>query len=128
MLALPLWMRRALFATAVMNISGAALFLPVAEHLRPLAGFPSGGHPFYLAMASMFVLTFGLGYLWAAVAGRADRLFIGVAAGGKLSFFGLLVCFWAMGAVPGRAPLTGTGDLVFGLLFVAWLLSVRERG
>jgi hypothetical membrane protein len=119
--ALPTWMRRALFATAAMNIVGAALFAPPARALRAVAGFPEGEHPLYLVTAGMFVLLFGFGYLWAAIAGRADRLFIGVAAVGKLSFFALLVSFWAAGALSVRAPLVGTGDLFFAILFLIWL-------
>ncbi len=121
MTTLPTWMRNAMFATAGMNILGAALFAPSAGALRAVAGFPEGENPLYLATVTMFVLLFGLGYLWAAAAGRADRLFITIAAVGKLSFFSLLVWFWAAGAVSIRAPLVGTGDLVFGILFAVWL-------
>src|SRR3989442_12481678 len=120
-------MRRALFATAGMNIVGAALFAPPARALRAVAGLPQGEHPLYLATVSMFVLLFGLAYLCAAAAGRADRLFITIAAVGKLSFFALLVWFWAFGALPVRAPLVGTGDLVFGFLFVVWLYGTRAE-
>src|SRR5213594_791904 len=117
----PTWMRGTLFATAGMNILASAAFIPAAESLRALAGLPEGGHPLYLVTVGMFVLTFGLAYLWAAVTGHAERLFIAVAATGKLSVFGLLVWFWAVGALPIRAPVVGTGDLIFGVLFVAWL-------
>src|SRR2546429_8648721 len=97
-------MRRALFATAGMNIVGAALFAPPARALRAVAGFPPGEHPLYLATVSMFVLLFGLGYLWAAAAGRADRLFITLAAGRKLSFLSPLPLFLAVRARSARAP------------------------
>src|ERR1043166_9003106 len=123
-------MRRALFATAGMNIVGAALFAPPARALRAVAGFPQGEHPLYLATVSMFVLLFGLGYLWAAAAGRAERHFITLAAVGKLSVFALLAGFWAggaLGALAARAPLVGTGDLVFGILFVVWLYGTRAE-
>jgi hypothetical protein len=118
---LPTWMRRALFATAAMNLLGAALFAPPARTLRAVAGFPEAEHQLYLAIVGMFVLLFGLGYLWSAAAGRADRVFIAVAAAGKLSFVALLVSFWAAGALSARAPLVGAGDLVFGVLFLIWL-------
>ncbi len=121
MTALPTWMRRALFATAAMNVVGAVAFFPSSRALRAIAGLPDDAQPLYLAMVSMFVLLFGLGYLWAALAGRADRLFITIAAAGKLTFFGMLVCFWAAGALSVRGPLTGAGDLIFGVLFVVWL-------
>ena len=125
MIPLPAWMRRALFATAVMNVLAAAAFAPPAASLRALAGFPEAGHPLYLLVVGMFILIFGLGYLWTAVVGRAERLFIALAAGGKMSFFGLLVGCWAVGTVPIRLPVLGTGDLIFAMLFLAWLVSVR---
>jgi hypothetical protein len=118
-------MRRTLLTTAVMNVFAAAAFLPSARALRALAEMPEDAHPFYLATISMLVLLFGLGYLWAGVTGRADRLFIAVSAAGKLSFFALLVGFWSVGQLSVRAPLLGTGDLIFGVLFLIWLFGSR---
>ena len=123
---LPRWMRWALLATAVMNMLGFALFLPSADSLRQLAGLPQAEHPLYLANIAMFVLLFGLGYLWAAIAGRAERLFLSLAALGKLSFVGIVVGFWLGGSLPLRAVLAVGGDLVFGVLFLVFLL--RDEG
>src|SRR5439155_13775513 len=103
-------MRRALFATAGMNIGGAALFTPPARALRAVAGLPQAEHPLYLATVSMFVLLFGFGYLWAAAAGRAVLVFITVAAVGKVSFFLLLWWLWVVGVWPVCGPLVGAGD------------------
>ena len=114
-------MRKALYATAVMNAFGACLFLPSAGTLRDLAGLPAAGEGFYLALCFTFVALFGVGYLWCAVRGSADRLFIALAAVGKLAFFLLLASSWASGAVPLRAPLTGAADLFFSVLFFVWL-------
>jgi hypothetical protein len=116
-------MRTVLFATAVMNLLGGVIFLPPAAGLRALAGLPPGEHALYLSIVAMFVMLFGLGYLWVAVANRPERLFITLSAVGKLTFFALLVGLWSAGSVPGTVPLTGVGDLVFGLLFVKWLLG-----
>src|SRR5262245_66621990 len=110
MIPLPSWMRRALFATAALNIAVAGAFLPPAEPLRVLAGFPAGAHPFYLLTVGLFVFLFGLGYLWTAVAGRGDRLFITLGALGKASFVALLVALWAAGDLPLRAPVLGSAD------------------
>jgi hypothetical protein len=121
MIQLPTWMRRALLATAVMNVFAAGAFLPSAGAIRALAGLPDDAHPFYLATIAMFVLLFGLGYLWSGATGHADRLFIAIAAIGKISFFVLLVGFWSVGQLSPRAPLLGSADLFFGVLFVIWL-------
>jgi hypothetical protein len=124
---LPTWMRAALFATAGMNIVAAGGFLPAAGSIRARAGFPESGEPFYLVTVAIFVLTFGLAYLWAAVAGRAERFFITVAAAGKLSFFGLVVSFWAFGDLPARAPLVAAGDLMFAVLFFTWVFTTPTQ-
>lgn len=116
-------MRRALFATAGMNAAAAMAFLPGAGAVRGLAGFPAEAPSFYLATVAMFVLLFGIGYLWAALQGRADRLFIGICALGKISFFALVLAFSLAGDLPARAPLLAAADLGFGTLFLAWLFT-----
>src|SRR5689334_22087402 len=116
-------MRRALFATAVMNLLAAVGFLPAATSVRTTMGLPAGEHPIYLATVALFVALFGVGYLWSAVTARGERLFITLAAVGKLSFVSLLVGFWLAGTLPAAAPIAGSADLVFALLFFTWLLA-----
>ena len=120
---LPTWMRGALFATAAMNILVAGAFIPAAESARVLAGFPPGGHPLYLLTVGLFIFLFGVGYLWTALRGHADAMFITLAAFGKLAFVGLLTGLWAMGSLPLRAPILGSADLLFAVMFFAWLLG-----
>jgi len=121
MTTLPRWARPALWATAIVNFLAAAGFLPPAHALRAAAGLPDDGHPLYLMALSLFVLLFGVAYLRWAQTGRADRLFLALAAVGKLSFFSLLLGFWIAGTLPLRAPLAGAWDLVFGIMFLRWL-------
>lgn len=119
---LPTWMRRALLATAVMNALAGLLFLPPAASLRALAGFPPGDAVYLLTIA-LFVLTFAAGYLYCGVTGRPERLFLWLSAVGKLAFVTILAGCWLAGAVPVSAPLSAAGDLVFGVLFLTWLLG-----
>jgi hypothetical protein len=114
-------MRIAMLATAAMNLLGAIMFLPSAAPLRAMNGLPSG-HPFYLSTLAAFVLIIGAGYLFCGVTGRADRLFIAVAATGKLAFACLVFGFAATGLLAAKAATAGIGDLFFGTLFLAWLL------
>ena len=123
--AFPGWMRTALFATTAMNLLGAAVFLPAAAPVRAFVGLPPDAHPLYLAVIALFIALFGVGYLWAALANRPERVFIGMAAIGKLSFVSLLVGFWAAGEISVRAPLAAVGDVVFGVMFLVWLHDSR---
>lgn len=123
------WFRIALFATAAMNILGAFAFVPANRAGRELFGFPDS-HPLYLWILAVWIFGFGLCYLWMAIKQSRERLFIAIGAIGKLSFFGLLLIHAFLGAIPFQAPLGGLGDLIFGILFVIWLLnnSKTENG
>lgn len=123
MTALPTWMRRALLATGIMNVLVAFSFLPAASSLRALAGLPEGSHPLYLLTCGLFILLFGLGYLWTAVAGQSEPLFMTLAALGKLSFFTLVTALYVAGEVSILTPLAGSADLFFGGLFAYWLFT-----
>jgi len=81
--SLPAWMRAALFAAAAMNLGGAFDFLPGAQAMRDLAGFPEAGHPVYVATVGIFIFVLGLGYLACEITNHLNRLFIAVGAIGK---------------------------------------------
>ena len=122
---LPGWMRTALYATGVMNLVAATGFLPASRGVREMMGLPADSHPLILMTVALFVGLFGAGYLSAARAGRAERLFITISAFGKLGFVTLLVWYWTQDVLPLRAPVLGSADLVFSLLFFTWLLGSR---
>jgi hypothetical protein len=121
----PTWLRTAMLVTAAMNLLAAFLFLPGAESLRALAGMPPGAPPVYLATIMLFVLLFGAGYFWVGVTGRAEPLFVTLAAVGKIAFVTILVSFASAGTLSWRAPVVASGDLLFGLLFLRWLVAYR---
>jgi hypothetical protein len=112
-----------MFATALMNFGAAVVFLPPSAPLRALAGLPAAAPAVYLATVALFVALFGAGYLWVAVTGRADPLFVGLSAVGKTGFVALVLGFALGGAVPWRAPLVASADLVFAALFARWLVT-----
>jgi hypothetical protein len=120
---LPSWMRNALFATAAMNFFAALGFLPPATGVRALTGLPPGEHPLYLMTVALFVMLFAIGYFWVAAANRPERLFITLAAIGKLGFFLVVLGCWLGGLVPALAAVAASADLVFAAIFAAWLLG-----
>ena len=114
-------MRIILLAAAALNTLGAITFCPLFPDLLQRANLPAAP-PAYLWMFSIWILIFGLGYLWLALSRTFDRTFIATSAAGKLTFSIVIVAFAAMGQLPSSAITSGIGDLVFGSIFVFWLL------
>ncbi len=118
-------MRYALFATGLMNMAGAVMFVPAFANLRSQLKLPEP-HPFFLWTLAIWIGTFGVCYLWMTVTQRRDRLFVATAAVGKLSFFGLLAVYSATGDLPIATGVSGLPDLMFGVIFVAWLIFTTD--
>lgn len=119
------WMRRAFLATAAMNMLGALTFAPPVTIIRETFRLPNQAHPFYLWIIAVWIFAFGLCYLWVGVTGRQERLFVVIAAAGKLSFVALLFGYALAGEIPLLTALSGLGDLFFGIIFVSWLWKTR---
>ncbi len=122
---LPPWMRVALWATTLLNLLGSIAFVPQFPMGREMMSLPAAGHPIYLWIIAEFIFIFGVAYAYCAWTSRAPRVFIGVAAAGKLSFFATMVGFWLAGEVPMKAALGASSDLLFGGLFLLWLAQTR---
>ena len=127
-MALAPWFRRTLIATGLMNLAGALTFVPSFPALRTFARLPDPGHPFYGWLLSLWILFFGLAYLCLAFAITPERLLLYVGAAGKASVSLLLVTFRLFGDLPGSAPLAGSSDLLFAVLFSLWLYQTRNVG
>lgn len=118
-------MRITLFATALVNLLGAVTFIPQIRTLRDQSQLPDA-HPIYLWTISLWILFFGIGYLWMALTRRPDKIFIAVGAAGKISFFLLLLCFAIAGAFPISTAFSAVVDLIIGIIFIAWLWKRRD--
>ncbi len=120
------WMRLAFLATAAMNMVGALTFAPPVTIIRETFNLPNQAHPFYLWIISIWIFAFGLCYLWLGITGRREKLFVVIAAIGKLSFVALLFGYALSGEIPLLTALSGLGDLFFGIVFLAWLWQTRD--
>lgn len=116
------WMRGTLFATAIYNVFGVLLFIPLLTFGRRLIGIPDA-HPFYLWLVTIWIGSFGILYLWLGITARSERAFLIIAAIGKFAFFGLMLSYWLAGDFLVAAPLVASGDLICALLFTYWLLK-----
>lgn len=119
-------LRRALGATAVMNLSGSAAFLPFAEPLRAAFGLPPA-HAMWTLTVGIFIFSMGLGYARLAWTGREERVFVGVAAIGKALFASVLLSMTFAGELPWSAAAAGVPDFAFAALF-AWRLAATRDG
>ena len=119
-------MRAVMYLAAAVNALGAYLFFPGAVSLRQFVGLTVEGHPFLFSVLSAFILIFGLAYLAAGLTGRADPMFLLVAAAGKLAFFYLAGAYWIAGAFPAIVPAGASSDLIFALIFLWWLFRRRS--
>jgi hypothetical protein len=120
------WMRGALIATGILNMPGAALFVPAFQALRESNGLPAESHPLYLWIISSWIFLFGLCYLWLGITGRNERLFLVIGGAGKLAFVFLMFAFWQAGQIPLNAALGSLADLLFAILFGIWLWQTRQ--
>jgi len=119
-------MRWILLAGGPINATGALIFAPPFPWVRELFGLP-GGHTLYLWVVSAWILLFGIGYVRAGLAGRADTTFLWVATGGKASFSLALLAMAMSGEIPAVAAIVGLPDLALAAYFANWLLRGASR-
>jgi len=116
-----------LIASFFLNTAGAATFLPWFRDLRKTGGLPEAGNAFYGFVIALFIFLFGIGYLWQALSGTRERLFITIAALGKISFALLIMIFVLLGELPLEAVGSGVPDLVMGIIFAVWLAQTKPH-
>ncbi len=120
------WFRYVLVATAIMNLGGSFIFAPPILNHYDMLGFPQNTHPLYLWIISIWILIFGVGYLWLAFTAKSEPLFIAVAAAAKLVFAVLFFAFYLVGDLPLITALPGSSDLLFAIAFIYWLRQERK--
>lgn len=119
------WFRLTLLATSILNLAGAVVFaLPIYNQGVP-SDLPQNVHPLYLSIVSSWILIFGIAYFWMAVTAKPERLFIAVAAAGKLTIALFFFLFWMVGDLPLTILLAGVGDILFAIAFIYWLFQTK---
>lgn len=122
----PLWLKRTLLATALMNVGGFLIFAPPFPALRALVGLPEAEHALYAWLVALWILFFGGAYARLAFSQTQERLFLQVATAGKASFVAVLIVLTLHGDLPPLVPLAGAADLICAILFGIWLYQTRN--
>jgi hypothetical protein len=116
--------RVALWASVVLNLFGAVLFL------KPAMGYTSASLPlnppaFYAAQLGMVILVFAVAYAWLATRRQFDRPLLAMGAAGKIGFFAVSLAFWWVGDLRFEQAAQATPDLVLGSIFAWHLFTTR---
>lgn len=119
------WFRLTLLATSILNLAGAVVFALPIYNPGGTSDLPQNVHPLYLSIVSSWILIFGIAYFWMAVTAKPERLFIAVAAAGKLTIGFFFFWFWIKGDLPLTILLAGIGDILFAIAFFYWLFQTK---
>lgn len=117
-----IFMRRALKATAVMNVGGAMLFA-FPDSVGRLAGLPGPVPRLHAWFLASLVLLFAATYAFLARRPVIDRPLVAFCALGKTLFVAIVTLSWLLGDVPTLSVVAASADLVFAAIFTWWLLS-----
>ncbi|TNE86890.1 MAG: hypothetical protein EP330_19980 [Deltaproteobacteria bacterium] len=121
---MPGWLRGSLFFTTALNLVGALTMSP----LWPAAWNPPGtpvAPALHGWIISSFVLGFGIAYGWMAWTNTPNRGILALACYGKLTFAMAMYGQSAVGNMPWMVGITGTPDLVLGLMFGYYLATTK---
>jgi hypothetical protein len=117
---------RGVFLTAaIFNwIVGASLLVDNSALMASLGMEALRFDPLYSPLVGLFIILFGA-FSFAVFLDLDNRAIVFVNALGKLSAFAYFIYQWQMGNLPGGAAALGSGDLIYALLFIAFLLTRR---
>ena len=101
----------------------AAVLLAFPLTLGKLVGLPEPGSLFYSLMLSLAIAIYGAIYYWLSVSQLINRALLIFAMVGKFGVFVIAIFCFLSGAIESKAVGPAIVDLVFGLAFMAWLIS-----
>jgi|HubBroStandDraft_6_1064221.scaffolds.fasta_scaffold263410_2 hypothetical protein len=115
-------------AAAVWNVfsAGGVLFLLGSAKYRLAAGFPGTPDPIALQLLACCLFVFGLGYYWVSCDLSRNRDLVTLGVIGKPLVFVVFFGHAIARDIPARMVVPSIVDLLFGVLFLEFL--VRTRG
>lgn len=122
-----------LIIAAAWNIVIAALsIIDIDQHLLTFFNYEKSFRDpiarFYLLGFWFVIAAFGIGYGLVAYNHKRNRAFISIGIPGKILFFLMVAWFWSQGIATNIAITLASGDLIFALFFLWFLLRTREYG
>ena len=90
-------------------------------------GLPEPGSLFYAWMLALAITLYGAIYYWLATLESINRPVLVFATIGKFGVFLISISCWLMGEIQLKAVGPAIVDLIFGLLFMFWLVSNKSK-
>lgn len=119
------WVGRSLWITLPFNfIAAYALSFPTSSISR-FVELPAQPYNFYTVFSGAMVALFGLTYTWMALQPAINRPLLAFGACAKLLAVTTAAILFTLGEFSGLALLIVSGDLVFAVLWGAWLFQTR---
>ena len=119
-------MRLSLLASVPFNLVAAGALAFPGSALGAATGNDGGVvPPLYAYTLGFIVALFGVAYGWLALQTEIDRLMVGFAAVAKAGVFAIAAGLWLADDGAGRVVVVASGDLVFAVLWLSWLVSRR---
>ena len=113
--------------SCIFNLGAAYLIAFPSSYMGQVFELPQNVPPLYAGLLSFVVLMFGVIYGWLARQTDIDQPLLFVGGFGKVCFFSLITITWLLGNASGKFAILGTGDLVFGTIWLMWLFSNRTH-
>lgn len=116
-------------AAAIWNLlsAGAVLFLMTDAHFRREMGFPGPAETISLQLLSCCLFVFGLGYYWVSRDLSLNRDLVKLGVIGKPLVFLVFLGHALAAEIPVFLVTPSVVDLLFGLLFLEFLLRTRRK-
>ena len=116
------FVRKTLGLSCIFNIGAAYIVAFPSSSVSQMFELPRNVPILYAALLAFVILMFGVIYGWLARQPRIDQPLLFVGGAGKLCFFLLTAIMCLQGNASGKFALLATGDLVFGSIWLWWLL------
>ena len=120
--------REMFLVSAFWNWGAGALFLIFQKPLFALYGMPQLTYPIFFQMVCISVIAFGLGYYWVYRDLTSNRGIVQLGAALKIAVFLFFAYYYWAGTLHWSFLASGLVDLVFALLFIAFLCRPQPAG
>jgi len=111
---------------AIHNWVAALIFLFAYKELFALFGMEPMNYPVIMQLFMGLVIVLGIGYFWVGLNINQNHDIVKLGVIGKITVVLLLTGHWLMGNVPVYMVFCASGDVIFTILYIEFLLNFAK--